>query len=69
MEAILLVIECSFSVSCPVSFNLGGTFSVTPIGQMSSIVNPLSAMMASPDSKSFKIPYSAVSFLSEMLPP
>ena len=66
-EAILLVVVHS-SVNCPVSFNIGGTFNVTPGGNISLIVNPRSAIMESPGSNSFKTPHSIVSFLSEMLP-
>ena len=68
-DAILRVVVRSFSVSCPVSFNLGGTFKETPGGRTSLIVKPLSAIIESPCSNSFKIPDSTVSFLSEILPP
>ena len=49
--------------------SLGGAFSDTPGGNISSIVKPLSAIIESPDSYCFKIPHSLVSFLSEILPP
>ena len=57
------------SVSCPELFRHGGTFKVTPSGKMSSIVNPRSAMMASPGSNISNNPDNRVNFLSEMLLP
>ena len=67
-DAILYVVVHLFSVSCPVSFNLDGTFKETPGGRKSSIVKPLSAIIESPCSNIYKIPHSTVSFLSEILP-
>jgi len=59
---------CSFSVSWPDWLSHGGIFKETTDGKILSMLNPLSAIKASPGSNKSKTPDCNISFLSEMFP-
>ena len=67
-EAILLVSVSSSIDKCSLFCIKGGIFNVTPFGKISSISNPLSAMIESPGARKSKMPQSNVTCLSLDLP-